>query len=64
MEVNTDIGMVGREETSLLRPIPANEVVGEAGAMVTDTDSGHGAAEEIKQRDGCFSSKGLQRRCG
>lgn len=49
VEVNTDIGMVGIEVTSLLRPISMHVVVGEADAIVTDTESGHGVVEEIKQ---------------
>lgn len=49
VEVNTDIGMLGIEVTSLLGPISIHEVVGEAGTIVTDIDSGHGVVEEIKQ---------------
>lgn len=47
-EVNTDTGLVGVEVTSPLGPISIHEVAGETGAIITDTESGHGV-EQIKQ---------------
>lgn len=48
-EVNTDTGLVGVEVTSLLGPVSTHGVAGETGAIVTDTESGHGVGEQRKQ---------------